>query len=94
MDADGEFKRLLESVDSIAALGIKDGPQAAAFRISADLQRLGHQLLSVEPKPRAVWRQGGTRHYIVSVRLEHAGIAIVRDGCLRLEHRRLLGGTS
>ena len=94
MDADGEFKRLLESGDSIAAAGIKDGPQAAAFRISADLQRHGYQLLSLEPKPRAVWRQEGTRHYAVTAHLGDAGIAIITDGCLRLEHRRLLGGTS
>ncbi len=28
MDADGEFKRRLESIDSIAAAGIEDGPRA------------------------------------------------------------------
>lgn len=94
MDADGEFKRLLESVDSIAVLGIKDGPQAAVFRISADLQRRGYQIPSLGPKPRAVWLQEGIRHYSVPARLEDAGIAIVQDGRLRVEHRRLLRGAS
>ena len=94
MDAEGRIKRLLECIDSITVLGIKDGLRAAAFRIPAELQRRGHQILSLEPKPPAVWRQAVTRHYRVSIHLEATGIAIVQDGCLRVEYRRLLGGTS
>ena len=94
MEADGEIKRLLESVDSIAVLGIEDAPQAAAFRIPADLQRRRYQILSLEPKPRAVWLQEGVRHYIMSFHLEDAGITVVQDLCLEVERRRLLGGAS
>jgi predicted CoA-binding protein len=38
--------------------------------------------------PRAVWLQSGIRHDEVAERLSDAGIDVVQDRCLMIEHRR------
>ena len=38
--------------------------------------------------------QKGIKHYIVSFHFKDAGIAIAQQRCLRVQHRRLLAGTS
>lgn len=48
------------------------------------------EILALEPRPRGVWLQLGIRHPAIR-RLERAGIAVVEDRCLMVEHRRLLG---
>ena len=54
----------------------------------------GHvdEILAMKRRPRAVWLQLGIRHP-ATARLEAAGIAVVEDLCLMVEHARLLGGT-
>jgi predicted CoA-binding protein len=42
-------------------------------------------------RPRVVWMQLGIRHPEVASRLVAAGIDVVQDHCLLVEHRRLLG---
>jgi predicted CoA-binding protein len=42
-------------------------------------------------RPRLVWLQSGIRNDAFARRLEAAGIAVVQDRCLMVEHRRLLG---
>ena len=39
-------------------------------------------------RPRGVWLQSGIRHEVVAERLARAGIAVVQDRCLMVEHRR------
>ena len=53
----------------------------------------GHvdEILAMSPRPRAVWMQLGISHDESARRLEEAGIAVVQDRCLLVEHRRLLG---
>lgn len=41
--------------------------------------------------PRAVWLQQGIRNDEVAARLVRAGISVVQDRCLMVEHRRLGG---
>ena len=53
----------------------------------------GHvtEILALQPRPRAVWLQLGIRDDASAARLAAAGIRVVQDRCLMVEHRRLLG---
>jgi uncharacterized protein len=42
-------------------------------------------------KPNAVWFQSGIRNEEVATELARAGIKVVQDRCLMVEHRRLAG---
>jgi uncharacterized protein len=42
-------------------------------------------------RPRLVWLQSGIRNDGFARRLEGAGIAVIQDRCLMVEHRRLFG---
>jgi predicted CoA-binding protein len=45
----------------------------------------------VAAAPRLVWMQVGIRHADAARRLEAAGIAVVMDRCIMVDHRHLLG---
>ena len=59
------------------------------FRRSEQLDAHLDDVLAV--RPRLVWLQSGIRNDAFAGRLEAAGIAVVQDRCLMVEHRRLLG---
>ena len=59
------------------------------FRRSEHVPALLEQLLEVEPQ--LVWMQVGIRHPEVARKLEEAGIAVVMDRCLAVDHQ-FLGG--
>jgi predicted CoA-binding protein len=59
------------------------------FRRSADVAAHLDDLLAAAPG--AVWLQSGIRDDAVATRLVQAGIAVVQDRCLMVEHRRLVG---
>jgi uncharacterized protein len=59
------------------------------FRRSEHIPALLEQLLEVQPQ--LVWMQVGIRHPEVARRLEEAGIAVVMDRCLAVDHQ-FLGG--
>jgi predicted CoA-binding protein len=59
------------------------------FRRSEHIPALLDQLLEV--RPRLVWMQQGIRHHEVARHLEAAGIAVVMDRCLAVDHQ-MLGG--
>ena len=42
-------------------------------------------------RPRAVWLQTGIRHDVAARLLAEAGILLVQDRCMMVEHERLLG---
>jgi uncharacterized protein len=56
----------------------------------------GHvaEILALSPRPLGVWLQLGIAHAEAAARLEAAGIAVVQDRCLMVEHRRLLGSSA
>lgn len=56
------------------------------FRRPADLMEHLPDLLAA--RPRAVWLQSGIRHDAFARALADAGIAVVQDRCLMVEHRR------
>ena len=59
------------------------------FRRSEHIPALLEQLLEV--RPQLVWMQMGIRHAETARRLEEAGIAVVMDRCLAVDHQ-FLGG--
>jgi predicted CoA-binding protein len=60
------------------------------FRRSDAIPSLLRDLLEVRPK--LVWMQLGVEHAATAAALEAAGIAVVQDRCLAVEHRALLSG--
>lgn len=57
------------------------------FRRSQDIPPHLEDIL--EKKPRAVWFQSGIRHDEVAEKLAQAGIQVVQNRCLMVEHRWL-----
>ena len=60
------------------------------FRRSEDIDR--HVDDIVEKQPKAVWFQSGIRNDQAAERLAQAGIKVVQDRCLMVEHRRTARG--
>lgn len=56
------------------------------FRRSQDVPPHVDDILAAKPK--AVWMQSGIRHEEAARRLAEAGIKVVQDRCLMVEHRR------
>lgn len=57
------------------------------FRRPSDLPKHVDDLLA--KKPKAVWFQSGIRNDEVALTLAEAGIQVVQDRCLMVDHRRL-----
>jgi predicted CoA-binding protein len=60
------------------------------FRASAHIPHHVEEILSLPGRPAGVWLQLGIRHPAATRRLEAAGISVVEDRCLMVEHARLL----
>ena len=58
------------------------------FRRSRDIPK--HTFEIISKKPKAVWFQLGIRNDEVAERLAEAGIKVVQDLCLMVEHRALI----
>ena len=63
------------------------------FRAPQHLPSHVDEVLALPNPPGAVWFQLGIRHDESAGRLAEAGLDVVQDRCLMVEHRRLLGGT-
>jgi predicted CoA-binding protein len=61
------------------------------FRAPRHVAAHADEILALAPRPRAVWLQLGIRDDASAERLEQAGIRVIQDLCLMVEHRRLLG---
>jgi predicted CoA-binding protein len=59
------------------------------FRLPHDIPKHTDELL--EAKPKSVWIQLGIRNDEVAETLAKAGIKVVQDLCLMVEHRALIG---
>lgn len=55
------------------------------FRRPSDIPPHVEDILAAKPK--AVWMQSGIRHDAVAEQLAQAGIKVVQDSCLMVEHR-------
>jgi predicted CoA-binding protein len=61
------------------------------FRASEHVPGHVDEILAMEPRPRAVWLQLGIHHGPSAQRLREAGIVVIQDRCIMVDHRRLLG---
>jgi predicted CoA-binding protein len=61
------------------------------FRASAHVPTHAGEILALPRRPLGVWMQLGISHPEARARLEAAGIAVVEDRCLMVEHARLFG---
>jgi predicted CoA-binding protein len=77
-------KRVYRSLDQIAG----EIDLLNVFRRSEDIPKHTAEILA--KKPKAVWFQLGIRNDEVAEKLADAGIKVVQDLCLMVEHRALL----
>lgn len=61
------------------------------FRAAEHLPGHADEILAMPRKPAVVWMQLGIHHDTAAARLRAAGIRVVQDRCVMVEHRRLLG---
>jgi predicted CoA-binding protein len=61
------------------------------FRASPHIPAHADEILALPQRPLCVWMQLGIRHPDASARLVAAGITVVEDRCLMVEHARLFG---
>jgi predicted CoA-binding protein len=85
----------LESVlDEPAVTGLDQAPAPIdlmnLFRASDHIPGHADEILAMSPRPRAVWMQLGIRHEAAAARLRAAGIQVVQDRCIMVDHQRLL----
>ena len=59
------------------------------FRASEHVPDHVDEILALDPKPRAVWMQLGIHHGPSAQRLRDAGIQVVQDRCIMVDHRAL-----
>ena len=50
------------------------------------------EALRLRPLPKAIWMQLGIRDDAAAARAETAGLTVVMNHCLKIEHSRLMGG--
>ena len=74
------YRRLVEIPGAVDLVDV--------FRRPEDL--VGHVEDIVAKRPKAVWLQSGIRHDAVAQRLAEAGIQVVQDRCMMIDHRSLL----
>lgn len=59
------------------------------FRASENIPAHVDEILDMSPLPKAVWMQLGIHHGPSAARLRAAGIRVVQDRCIMVDHRRL-----
>lgn len=74
------YRSLVEIPESVDLVNV--------FRRPSDVP--AHLADILAKKPRAVWLQSGIRHDETAETLAKAGIKVVQDSCLMVEHRALL----
>lgn len=59
------------------------------FRAASHIPDHTDEILAMTNLPKAVWMQLGIRHEQAAARLREAGIVVIEDRCLMVDHRRL-----
>ncbi len=81
----------LFGVRAVASLGEVSGPVDILDVFRPPEALLSHLPEVLALRPGLVWLQSGIRHPGFEEALKEAGIPLVADRCLMVEHRRLLG---
>jgi predicted CoA-binding protein len=72
--------------------GIDEGVDVVnIFRASENVPAHVDEILALNPRPRVVWMQLGIHHGPSAQRLREAGIEVIQDRCIMVDHRRLVG---
>ena len=61
------------------------------FRASEHIPAHLDEILALDPSPKGVWMQLGISHGPSAQRLRQAGIEVIQNRCIMVDHRRLLG---
>jgi predicted CoA-binding protein len=61
------------------------------FRASEHISGHIDDILALDPLPSVVWMQLGIHHGPSAQRLRAAGIEVIQDRCIMVDHKRLLG---
>jgi len=77
---------------AVASVGALASPvdMINVFRAPANIPAHVDEILAMKQPPKSVWLQLGIAHP-ATAKLEAAGIAVVEDRCLMVEHARLFG---
>ncbi len=60
------------------------------FRAPEHIPHHVEEILALEPLPKTVWMQLGIYHGPAAAELRAAGITVIQDRCIMVEHRRLI----
>lgn len=63
------------------------------FRASEHVPGHVDEILAMKTKPMAVWMQLGIHHGPSAQRLREAGIQVIQDRCIMVDHRRVTGAS-
>ena len=73
--------------------GLKDVPEPIdvvdIFRRTDKLGEAVDEALALDKKPKVVWMQLGLRDEAAAERARAAGITVIQDRCIKIEHHRL-----
>jgi hypothetical protein len=58
------------------------------FRRSSNVPDHVDEILAMDPRPKTVWLQLGIRHDESARTLDDAGIRVIQDACIKVEHAR------
>jgi len=64
------------------------------FRATEHIPAHVDEILGLATRPRAVWMQLGIHHGQAAASLRAAGISVIQDRCIMVEHRRLIGAAA
>jgi predicted CoA-binding protein len=78
---------------AVGSLTEIDGPVDLVnlFRAPDHIPAHVDEILAMSPRPKTVWMQLGIVHGSAAARLRAAGISVIQDRCIMVDHRRLLG---
>ena len=77
----------------VASLAQVEGPIDIVNLFRASEHVPGHvdEILRMDPLPKVVWMQLGIHHGPSAQRLREAGIDVVQDRCIMVDHKRIFG---
>ena len=77
---------------AVSRLGKIEGPIDIVnlFRASEHIPAHADEILAMSPLPAVAWMQLGIQNGAAATRLLAAGIRVVQDRCIMVDHRRLL----
>jgi uncharacterized protein len=100
--ASTSFEVFMVNPNETGILGLPAYPSLAAlpvvpdlvdvFRRRSDLNAVLDEVLALPPGVRTFWTQFGLLDEDVAARAEEAGLEVVMDRCLKVEHARFHGG--